>query len=64
MKVVERAFTVEEAQHAVEAFSTSASGFVSPVISIDGHEIGDGKPGPVAGKLRDVYIEEMRKTSI
>ncbi|MCY6381286.1 D-amino-acid transaminase [Hoeflea prorocentri] len=64
MKVVERAFTVEEARHAVEAFSTSASGFVSPVISIDGHEIGDGKPGPVARKLRDVYIEEMRKASI
>lgn len=64
MKVIERAFTVEEAKNAVEAFSTSASGFVNPVISIDGHEIGDGKPGPVAGKLRDVYIEEMRKASI
>ena len=64
MKVIERAFTIEEAKNAVEAFSTSASGFVNPVISIDGHEIGDGKPGPVAGKLRDVYIGEMRKASI
>ena len=64
MKVVERPFTVEEATGAVEAFSTSASGFVCPVIAIDGNRIGTGEPGPVARKLREVYIAEMRKSAI
>ncbi|OED35544.1 D-amino acid aminotransferase [Chromatiales bacterium (ex Bugula neritina AB1)] len=53
----ERAFTVAEALDAQEAFLTSASTFVWPVISIDGHPIGDGKPGAVAGRLRELYIE-------
>lgn len=64
MKVVERPFTVEEATGAVEAFSTSASGFVCPVVAIDGNRIGTGEPGPVASKLREVYIAEMRKSAI
>ncbi|MEX3009821.1 D-amino-acid transaminase [Hoeflea sp. TYP-13] len=64
MKVVERPFTVEEAMGAVEAFSTSASGFVCPVIEIDGTRIGTGEPGPTAQKLREVYIAEMRKAAI
>ncbi len=64
MKIEERPFTVEEALGAVEAFSTSASGFVSPVIEIDGHTIGEGKPGSTARQLREVYIAEMRKAAI
>ncbi|MCP4316982.1 MAG: D-amino-acid transaminase [Hyphomicrobiales bacterium] len=64
MKVEERPFTIEEAKDAVEAFSTSASGFVCPVIEIDGTTIGSGEPGPVASKLREVYITEMRKAAI
>ncbi len=48
----ERAFTVKEAQAAREAFVTSATQIVMPVVSIDGHTIGDGKPGPVARALR------------
>jgi D-alanine transaminase len=50
--VEERAFTLEEAYKAREAFVTSASQIVLPVVSIDGHAIGDGRPGPVAMALR------------
>jgi D-alanine transaminase len=57
IKFEERAFTIEEACAAQEAFLTSATTFVWPVVSIDGKTIGDGKPGPVAGKLRKLYIE-------
>ena len=53
--VEERAFTLEEAYGAREAFITSASQIVLPVISINGHAIGNGKPGPVAIALRKVF---------
>ena len=62
--VEERPFTIEEACGADEAFVTSASSFVMPVVEIDGHAIGTGRPGPVAGRLRQVYVEEMRKAAI
>ncbi len=64
MKVEERPFTIEEAQAADEAFVTSATGFSQPVVEIDGVAIGDGKPGPVAKRLREIYIEEMPKTAL
>lgn len=57
MKVVERAFTVEEALKAREAFITSAMNLVTPVISIDGQKVGDGAPGPVATRLRARYVQ-------
>jgi D-alanine transaminase len=50
--VEERPFTLAEAYAAREAFVTSASQIVMPVVRIDGHAIGDGKPGPVATALR------------
>lgn len=53
----ERMFTVEEAYDAAEAFMTSASTFVLPIVSIDGRAIGDGKPGPITRKLREIYIQ-------
>jgi len=53
----ERLFTVEEALAADEAFLTSASSFVMPVVSIDGKLVGSGKPGPLVRKLRALYIE-------
>ncbi|PTW59326.1 D-alanine transaminase [Breoghania corrubedonensis] len=62
--VEERAFTVAEAKAAREAFSTSATGFVTPVIAIDGEPVGDGKPGPVAARLREIYIEMSRAAAI
>ncbi len=61
MVVDERPFTVEEALGASEAFLTSASSFVLPVVEIDGVKIGDGKPGPVARQFRELYLSEARK---
>jgi len=59
--VLEEAFSIDEVKSAREAFITSASTFVMPVVSIDGHSIGDGKPGPVARRLRELYIETARE---
>ncbi|NBE07039.1 D-amino-acid transaminase [Paragemmobacter ruber] len=63
-EVEERPFTVAEAQAADEAFSTAASIFVMPVVEIDGAAVGSGKPGPVATRLRELYLDEMRKAAI
>jgi len=64
MEVVERPFTVDEARTADEAFITSASAFVMPVVEIDGKQIGSGKPGKVATRLREIYLEESRKAGV
>lgn len=58
--VVEEPFTIEQARSAREAFITSASAFVMPVVEIDGSTLGDGKPGPVTRELRRIYIETAR----
>jgi D-alanine transaminase len=64
MEVEERAFTMDEAMAADEAFTTSASAFVMPVVEIDGRPVGAGVPGPVAARLREIYIDESRRTAI
>ncbi|WP_373355721.1 D-amino-acid transaminase [Pseudoroseicyclus sp. CXY001] len=64
MQVEERPFTIEEAQAADEAFITSASMFVMPVVEIDGAAIGTGTPGPVARRLREIYLEESRAKAV
>ncbi|WP_371156659.1 D-amino-acid transaminase [Jannaschia sp. 2305UL9-9] len=64
MQVEERSFTIEEAMAADEAFVTSASTFVMPVVEIDGAAIGTGAPGPVAARLREIYLDESRKVAI
>ena len=48
VKIEERSFTPDEAYGAAEAFITSASTFLMPVVKIDGHVIGDGTPGPIS----------------
>lgn len=53
--VVERPFTVDEAKSAREAFISSSSAFVLPVVEIDGNPVGNGKPGSVAEKLGKLY---------
>ena len=63
LRVEERPFTVAEALVAKEAFITSASSFVQAVVTIDGKAIADGKPGPMANRLREIYIDFARKTS-
>ncbi len=64
MQVEERLFTIDEAKEADEAFVTSATTFVMPVVEIDGAAIGTGKPGSVAARLREIYLEESRKAAI
>ena len=56
LELDERTFTPEEAYEAAEAFLTSASSFVAPVVEIDGHRIGGGQPGPMARRLRELYL--------
>ncbi len=62
--VDERPFTVAEAKDAAEAFITAASAFVMPVVRIDGVTVGEGRPGPVAMRLRSLYLEHARATAI
>ena len=64
MVVEERLFTIDEAKAAEEAFITSASTFVHPVVEIDGVSLGDGTPGPVAKRLREIYLEESLKAAV
>jgi D-alanine transaminase len=55
LKLEERNFTPEEAYQAAEAFVSSASQIVMPVVNIDGKPIGDGKPGGIATRLRQEF---------
>ncbi len=64
MQVVERNFTIDEAKEADEAFITSASTFVMPVVEIDGASLGTGTPGPIAKRIREIYLEESLKQAI
>ena len=64
MEVEERSFTIDEAKAADEAFITSASTFVMPVVEIDGAALGGGVPGTVAARLREIYLEESRKAAV
>ncbi len=64
MQVAERSFTIAEAQDADEAFITSASTFVMPVVEVDGAPVGTGKVGPIATRLREIYLEESRKVAV
>lgn len=57
LTVEERFFTLEEAHEAAEAFNTSASTFVLPVVSIDGRSVGNGKPGTLTRRLRALYLQ-------
>lgn len=62
LKVEERHFTVEEAQAAREAFVTSATSVVTPVVSIDGKAIANGHPGSIARSLREAFFAIAEKS--
>lgn len=62
--IVRRPFTVAEALGAREAFIASASTLCQAVVRIDGQTIGDGRPGPVAMRLRELYIDFARRTAV
>jgi D-alanine transaminase len=59
LTVIERPFTVVEAQAAREAFMTSATSYVTPIVRIDGRPVSDGKPGDVARRLRAEYLRAV-----
>ena len=56
IKVIERAFTVDEVINAREAFLTSATTLVTPIVKINAEKIADGAPGDLTLRLRDAYI--------
>jgi D-alanine transaminase len=55
-RFVERPFSLEEARAAREAFLTSTTAELLPVVRIDGAPVADGKPGPLSLKLREGYL--------
>jgi len=59
----ERPFTPQEAKEAREAFITGAGTLVTPVVKIDGATLASREPGPVAKRLRQLYIDEARRTA-
>ena len=61
VEVVERPFSADEVRSAREAFITSATAFVTPVVEIDGQPIGDGVPGSGARRIRERYIARSRE---
>jgi len=60
IKIHEHAFSLEQAKTAKEAFFTSATGLVMPIVSIDGAIVGGGKPGPMTLRLREAYKQRAR----
>ncbi|MBV1798367.1 D-amino-acid transaminase [Siccirubricoccus sp. G192] len=56
----ERAFTLEEARRAREAFITSATSFVKPITRLDGRPVGDGQVGPVVRRLFDLFARHVK----
>ncbi|WP_262691914.1 D-amino-acid transaminase [Kordiimonas aestuarii] len=55
IRVVEEAFTLEDARGAAEMFLSSSTGCATPIVELDGHKIGDGTVGPVAKRLVEAY---------
>jgi D-alanine transaminase len=62
LPVEERAFSLAEALAAKEAFVTAATTLIMPVVTIDGHSIGDGRPGPIVERLRSLFHAAAEKT--
>ena len=63
LRLEERAFTFEEAAQAAEALVTSSTSFVYPVVTLDGRPVGDGTPGAMTRRLRQLYIEHALEAS-
>jgi D-alanine transaminase len=64
LRIEERLFTPGEALAAREAFNSSSTSFVTGVVEIDGKPIADGKVGALSKRLREIYLEHVRKTGI
>jgi D-alanine transaminase len=63
-EVVTKNITLQDAQSASEAFITSATAFVMPVVKINASQIGDGRPGKFVTALREEYIKQALESSI
>ena len=59
IRLVERAFTPDEAAGAKEVFTTSAGAMIAPVVAIEGKPVGNGKPGPVTRQIQRLYYQSM-----
>ncbi len=59
IEIVERGFSLSEAGTADEAFLTSTSSFVVPVVNFDGTDVGTGTPGPVTCRIRELYRDHV-----
>lgn len=64
IKFYERAFSLEEAKTAKEAFISSTTSFVKPVLKIDNNPVGDGKVGPLSAKLISYYNDHMKAQTV
>jgi D-alanine transaminase len=64
LPINEKPFTIAEAQAAREAFVTGAGTLVLPIVNIDGVKLGDGLPGPVATRLRRLYIQRAKEKAV
>ena len=63
LTVEERAFSIDEAKDAAEAFVTSSTLLIMPVVEIDGHKIGDGQPGERTRTIRQNYLAAVQRAS-
>jgi D-alanine transaminase len=63
-RLVERPFTVAEARSAGEAFLTSTTSVVKPVVRIDDTMIGNGRIGPLTEKLLELYAGRMQAEGV
>jgi D-alanine transaminase len=62
LHLTETRFTLDDALAADEAFISAASSYILPVVKIDGREIGNGKPGELTLRLREIYLQHVRAT--
>ena len=60
IKVIETSFTMADVEKAKEAFLTSTSSFVVPVVRIDQNIIAQGDPGPITNRIRELYLREVQ----
>jgi branched-chain amino acid aminotransferase len=60
LEIIERDFDLEELQNASEAFITSTTKHILPVLKIDGKAVGDGKAGKISERLFDLLIKKVR----
>ena len=64
LTLIERGFSIEEAQNAREAFITSATNLVMPVVEIDGRPVANGHPGSTSVQLRAQFHEVAKKRQL